>query len=143
MQNHWNLLYREEEREMVPLCLDQGVGFIPWSPLARGRLGRPPGAKPTKRSESDGFGKRLYGAVASADEKVLAALDALATRRKLPHAQVALAWLMARDGVAAPIVGATKLEHLETAAGAVGVTLAAEEMAPLEAAYVAHPVAGF
>jgi aryl-alcohol dehydrogenase-like predicted oxidoreductase len=152
MQNHYNLLYREEEREMAPLCRDQGVGMIPWSPLARGRLARAPGggagagagATATKRSETDRFGKMLYGgATAEADERVLAAVDAVARARKLPHAQVALAWLLGRDGVTAPIVGATKMEHLETAAGALGVQLSAEEVRALEAPYAPHPVAGF
>jgi len=143
MQNHYNLLYREEEREMVPLCRDQGVGIIPWSPLARGRLARGPEAKETKRSETDRFGKALYSSMAQADQQVIAALDQVAKARKLPHAQVALAWLLQKDGVTAPIVGATKMEHLEAAAGAVGVPLTKEELAALEAPYVPHPVAGF
>ncbi len=143
MQNHYNLLYREEEREMVPLCRDQGVGLIPWSPLARGRLARPPEAKATKRSETDRFGKTLYASMADADGRLLAALDGLAKRRGLPHAQLALAWLLQRDGVTAPIVGATKMEHLETAVAALGVSLSKEEVAALEAPYVPHPIAGF
>ena len=143
MQNHYNLLYREEEREMVPLCRDQGVGLLPWSPLARGHLARAPEAKGTKRSETDRFGKTLYSSMAEADQEVIVALDQLAKARKLPHAQVALAWLLQKDGVTAPIVGATKMEHLEVAAGAVDVPLAKEEVAALEAPYVPHPVAGF
>jgi aryl-alcohol dehydrogenase-like predicted oxidoreductase len=143
MQNHYNLLYREEEREMVPLCRDQGAGIIPWSPLARGRLARGPEAKATKRSETDRFGKALYSAMAQADQLVIAALDALAKARRLPHAQIALAWLLQKEGVTAPIVGATKMDHLEAAAGAVGVPLSEEEVAALEAPYVPHPVAGF
>jgi aryl-alcohol dehydrogenase-like predicted oxidoreductase len=143
MQNHYNVLYREEEREMVPLCRDQGVGLIPWSPLARGRLARPPEAKGTKRSETDRFGKTLYAPMAEADQHVLAAVDALARARKLPHAQIALAWLLQKDAVAAPIVGATKMEHLEAAVGALGVQLSKEEVAALEAPYLPHPVAGF
>jgi aryl-alcohol dehydrogenase-like predicted oxidoreductase len=143
MQNHYNLLYREEEREMVPLCRDQGVGMIPWSPLARGRLARAAGAGETKRSETDRFGKTLYSSMAEADRQVIAALDQLAKLRKVPPAQVALAWLLQKDGVTAPIVGATNMEHLETAAGAVGVTLSKEEVAALEAPYVPHPIAGF
>jgi len=143
MQNHYNLLYREEEREMVPLCRDQGVGIIPWSPLARGRLARGPEAQATKRSETDRFGKVLYEPVAHADRQVIAALDALAKARKLPHAQVALAWLLQKDGVTAPIVGATKMEHLDAAVGALGVQLSKEEAAGLEAPYVPHPIAGF
>jgi 1-deoxyxylulose-5-phosphate synthase len=143
MQNHYNLLYREEEREMAPLCRDQGVGIIPWSPLARGRLARGPEAQATKRSETDRFGKILYEPTAQADQQVIAALDALAKARHLPHAQVALAWLLQKDGVTAPIVGATKMEHLDAAVGALAVPLSKEEVAGLEAPYVAHPVAGF
>jgi aryl-alcohol dehydrogenase-like predicted oxidoreductase len=143
MQNHYNLLYREEEREMVPLCRDQGVGLIPWSPLARGHLARGPGAKGTRRSETDRFGKTLYSAMAEADQRVIAALDGLSKARELPQAQIALAWLLARDLVTSPIVGATKLEHLETAVGALGVRLSEEEVTALEAPYVTHPVAGF
>ena len=143
MQNHYNLLYREEEREMVPLCRDQGVGMIPWSPLARGLLARAPQSQATKRSETDRFSKALYERTAEADQRVIAAVDQVAAARKLPHAQIALAWLLARGGVTAPIVGATKMEHLETAVGAVGLALSKEEAAALEAAYVPHPVAGF
>jgi len=143
MQNHYNLLYREEEREMAPLCLDQGVGMIPWSPLARGRLARGPEARGTKRSETDRFGKTLYAAMAEADARVIAELDRIAKARALPHAQIALAWLLSKAGVTAPIVGATKLEQLETAAGAIGVQLSNEEVAALEAPYMPHPIAGF
>jgi aryl-alcohol dehydrogenase-like predicted oxidoreductase len=143
MQNHYNLLYREEEREMVPLCRDQGVGLIPWSPLARGHLARGPQAKGTKRSETDRFGQTLYSAMPEADQGVIAAVDEVAKARKLPHAQVALAWLLQKDGVTAPIVGATKMEHLEAAVGALGVPLSREEVKALEAPYVAHPIAGF
>jgi len=143
MQNHYNLLYREEEREMVLLCRNQGVGIIPWSPLARGRLAREPEAKATKRSETDRFGKTLYSSMAQADQQVMAAVDGLAKARKLPHAQIALAWLLGKDAVTAPIVGATKMEHLETAVGALGVPLSKEEVTALEAPYVPHPVAGF
>jgi aryl-alcohol dehydrogenase-like predicted oxidoreductase len=143
MQNHYNLLYREEEREMVPLCRDQGVGLIPWSPLARGRLARAPEAEGTKRSETDRFGKTLYSSMAEADRRVTAAVDELARARKLPHAQVALAWLLQRDAVAAPIVGATKLEHLEDAVKALGVQLSKEEVTALETPYVPHPISGF
>ncbi|MGE5247964.1 MAG: aldo/keto reductase [Verrucomicrobiota bacterium] len=143
MQNHYNLLYREEEREMIPLCRDQGVGLIPWSPLARGHLARAPQAQGTKRSETDRFGKTLYSSMPDADGRVLAAVDHLAKTRNLPHAQIALAWLLQKDGVAAPIVGATKMEHLETAVAALGVRLSGEEVAALESPYLAHPIAGF
>ncbi len=143
MQNHYNLLYREEEREMIPLCRDHGVGLIPWSPLARGHLARAPQAQGTKRSETDRFGKTLYSTMPEADARVLAAVDNLAKMRNLPHAQIALAWILQRDGVTAPIVGATKMEHLETAVAALGVRLSAEEVAALESPYLAHPIAGF
>ena len=142
MQNHLNLLYREEEREMNPLCLDQGVGLIPWSPLARGHLARPPAAEATKRSETDRFGKAVYGKTADVDRPVLEAVDALAKARGLGHAEVALAWLLGKPGVAAPIVGATKMEHLEAAARAVDVTLTVDEVAALEAPYAPHAIAG-
>ncbi len=143
MQNHYNLLYREEEREMVPLCKDQGVGMIPWSPLARGRLARGPEGGGTRRSEKDRFGKTLYSAMPDADQRVLGALDVLSKSRQLPHAQLALAWLLQRPGVTAPIVGATKMEHLETAVKALEVSLSPAEVAALEAGYAPHPVAGF
>jgi 1-deoxyxylulose-5-phosphate synthase len=143
MQNHYNLIYREEEREMLPLCRDQGVGLVPWSPLARGHLARGPEATQTRRSETDRFGKTLYASMAEADQGVIAAVDALAQARKLEHAQIALAWLLQKDAVTAPIVGATKLEHLEAAVGALGVQLSKQELAALEAPYVPHPIAGF
>ncbi|HLK41531.1 MAG TPA: aldo/keto reductase [Polyangiaceae bacterium] len=143
MQNHYNLLYREEEREMGPLCRDQGVGMIPWSPLARGRLARGPEEKGTKRSETDRFGKILYGSTAEADTRIVAQVDAIAKARKLPHAQVALAWLLQKGGVTAPIVGATKMDHLDTAVAALGVSLSKEEVLALEAPYAPHAVAGF
>ena len=142
MQNHWNLLYREEEREMAPLCRDQGVGIIPWSPLARGKLARPPEAK-TARTETDQFGKRLYASTEAADARVQTALDELAKARGLPHAQVALAWLLQKSGVTAPIVGATKVHHLEDAVASLDLKLTSDEVRTLEAAYVPHPVAGF
>jgi aryl-alcohol dehydrogenase-like predicted oxidoreductase len=141
MQNHYNLLYREEEREMLPLCRDQGVGVITWSPLARGHLARGPEARPTKRSETDRFGKSLYSSMGEADKRVIDGLDRVARARKLPHAQLALAWLL-QKGVTAPIVGATKLEHLETAVGALGVRLTDDEVRALETPYVPHLVAG-
>ena len=141
MQNHWNLVYREEEREMAPLCRDQGVGMIPWSPLARGKLARPPEAK-TARTETDAFGKRLYAATEEADARVLQALDGVAKKRGVPHAQVALAWLLGKEGVTSPIVGATKMQHLEHAVASLDVKLTREEVEALEASYVPHPIAG-
>jgi 1-deoxyxylulose-5-phosphate synthase len=143
MQNHYNLIYREEEREMMGLCLDQGMGVIPWSPLARGRLTRPWQAETTKRSETDAFGKRMYGSTEEADRKVIDRLSEIAQKRGVPMAQVALAWLLAKPAVTAPIVGATKPHHLEDAVAALTVKLTAEEMTALEEPYVPHPVLGF
>ena len=142
MQNHYNLLYREEEREMVALCRAEGVGMIPWSPLARGRLTRKPD-ETTGRAETDAFGKTLYTAFAEADRAVIDAVGAVAEERGLPRAQVALAWLLSKPGVTAPIVGASKPHHLDDAVAALSVTLSAEEIARLEAPYVPHAVAGF
>src|ERR1700729_225017 len=114
MQNHYNLLYREEEREMNALCRDQGVGLIPWSPLARGRLARGAGSPGlTSRSETDRFGQILYGASADADGRILERVDGMAKARGVPNAQVALAWLLRQKGVTAPIIGATKMQHLD------------------------------
>jgi len=141
MQNHMNLLYREEEREMLPLCRDQGVGVIPWSPLARGRLARPWG-EATKRSETDRFGQYLYRRTEESDHAVVDRVGEIAAARGVPRAQVALAWLLAKPGVTAPIVGATKLEQLSDSVAALKVKLSAEEIARLEEAYVPHPVAG-
>jgi 1-deoxyxylulose-5-phosphate synthase len=142
MQPHYNLLYREEEREMVPLCLDQGVGVIPWSPLARGKLARPWAAETTRRSESDGFGKNLYARTAEADKGVVDRLAEVASARGVSQAQIALAWLLAKPAVTAPIVGATKVHHLQDAISAVDLKLTAEEIKSLEEPYVAHPVLG-
>ncbi len=138
MQNHYNLLYREEEREMMPLLADQGVASIPWSPLARGRLTRPWGAV-TGRSQQDVFGANLYH---DSDQAVVAATIAVAERRGISPAQVALAWVLSHDVVASPIVGATKPHHLADAVAALDVHLSADEVAQLESPYVPHPVAG-
>jgi aryl-alcohol dehydrogenase-like predicted oxidoreductase len=142
MQNHYNLLYREEEREMIPLCRVEGIGVIPWSPLARGRLARPWQSETTKRSETDRFGNTMYAKTEEADQKVVEALTALAQKRGVPQAQLALAWMLGRPGITAPIVGATKPNHLEDAVAALSVKLTPEEMAGLEAPYVPHPVLG-
>jgi 1-deoxyxylulose-5-phosphate synthase len=139
MQNHYNLLYREEEREMLPLCADQGVGVIPWSPLARGRLTRPWDAV-TGRTETDEFGKTLYR---SEDEVIVSRVLEIAAKRDLPAAQVALAWLLRNPAVTSPIVGVTKPSHLTDAVAAVDVTLEDDEAAYLEEPYVPHAVAGF
>jgi aryl-alcohol dehydrogenase (NADP+) len=139
MQNHYNLMYREEEREMIPLCLDQGVGVIPWSPLARGRLARPWDTS-TNRSGQDGPGQTLYD---EADKPVVDAVGEVADGRGIPPAQVALAWLLAQPGVDAPIVGATKPHHLDDAIAALDVTLSDAEIDALRAPYRPHEVAGF
>ncbi len=138
MQDHYNLLNREEEREMLPLCADQGVGVIPWSPLARGRLARGWGTT-TDRSESDEFGARLYE---ESDRAVVERVAAVAGERGVPMAQVALAWLLANPVVTAPIVGATRLGHIEDALAAVDLELSAEELDRLEEPYVPHEVSG-
>jgi aryl-alcohol dehydrogenase-like predicted oxidoreductase len=143
MQNHYNLVYREEEREMIPLCLDQGVGVIPWSPLARGFLTGTrtrSGERRTTRAETDQFTDRLYGRPEDFD--VADRVAEVAGERGVPPAQMALAWLMHRPGVTAPIVGATKAEHLEDALAAAELDMADDDMARLEEAYVPHPVLG-
>ena len=139
MQDHYNLLYREEEREMLPLCADQGVGAIPWSPLARGRLARP-WAEQTSRSETDEFGRTLYS---EDDRPIVDAVIDVAEKRGIAPAQVALAWLLAKPVVDAPIVGATKSHHLDDAVAAVEVRLDESEIESMEKAYQPHAVAGF
>ncbi len=144
MQDHYNLLYREEEREMIGLCLDQGIGVIPWSPLARGRLARPWDERAnTERAGTDEFGKTLYARTEAADRAVVERLGEVAAARGVPPAQVALAWLLGKPAVTAPIVGATKPHHLEDAIAALSIKLTAEEVARLEEPYVPHPVLGF
>ena len=143
MQNHYNLIYREEEREMIPQCLDQGVGVIPWSPLARGVLAgnrSRAGEKRTTRSETDQFTDYLYNQPTDFD--VVDADGDVATDRGVPPAQVALAWLLAKPGVTAPIVGATKPGHMEDALAAEALELTDDEIKRLETPYVAHPVLG-
>ena len=142
MQNYVNLLYREEEREMLPLCAAEGIGVIPWSPLARGRLTRD-WDDTSARSETDEFGKRLYAKSADADRKVVERLTQVAAARGVPRAQVALAWLLAKPIITAPIVGATKLQHLDDALAAVTLKLSAQEITLLEGPYVPHAIAGF
>src|SRR4029079_18939477 len=136
MQNHYNLIYREEEREMLPLCQDQGVGVIPWSPLARGRLTRPWDTR-TSRSETDQFGSSLYR---DEDQAVVERVLAVAERRGVAPAQVALAWLLAQPGVTSPIVGITRREHLDDAVAAVDLELTDDEVADLSTGYVPHGV---
>lgn len=143
MQNHYNLVYREEEREMIPLCEDEGIGVIPWSPLARGMLAGTRsklGDSSTSRSSSDGLDQILYDQ--PSDWEVVDAVKKVAAERGEPPARVALAWLMSRPAVTAPIVGATKLKHLDDALAAVEIELSDEEVAALEAPYLAHPVKG-
>ncbi|ANF95298.1 aldo/keto reductase [Paenibacillus bovis] len=142
MQNYVNLLYREEEREMLPLCKAEGIGVIPWSPLARGRLTRDWEAE-TTRSESDTFGQGLYANTADADRQVVERVAQIAEQRGIPRAQVALAWVLQKEPITAPIVGATKLNHLEDAVAALDVQLTADEIRQLEEPYVPHPVVGF
>jgi aryl-alcohol dehydrogenase-like predicted oxidoreductase len=141
MQNFYNLLYREEEREMLPLCVDAGIGVLPWSPLARGRLAHAWTAA-TPRSQTDTYGGGLFAATVESDRKVADEAAAIAEARGVPRAQVAIAWLTQKSAVTAPIVGASKLQHLDDAVGALELKLTAEEIAQLEAPYVPHPVAG-
>jgi aryl-alcohol dehydrogenase-like predicted oxidoreductase len=142
MQNHLNLLYREEEREMLPLCAAEGIAVIPWSPLARGRLTRDWDIA-SKRADSDQVLHRLYDATEEADRRVADAVKAVAEARGVPRAQVAMAWVMQKSGVTAPIVGASKLSHLDDAVAALSLQLTPDEIARLEAPYVPHAVAGF
>ena len=141
MQNHYNLLYREEEREMIPLCLDQGIGVIPWSPLARGLLARGPGPEATARGGSDQLTPQLYDH--PGDSAIVAANAAVAANRGVTPAETALAWLLSRPGVTAPIVGVTKLEQLDAAVRALDLTLTREECAALEAPYSPRPIRGW
>jgi aryl-alcohol dehydrogenase-like predicted oxidoreductase len=142
MQNLVNLLYREEEREMLPLCAAEGIGVIPWSPQARGRLTRD-WDYTSIRTETDDAHQRLFGKSAEADRKVVDRVAEIAAARGIPRAQVALAWLLAKPVITAPIVGATKLHHLDDALASVNVKLSADEVASLEAPYVPHAVVGF
>ncbi|MNI13478.1 L-glyceraldehyde 3-phosphate reductase [compost metagenome] len=142
MQNYVNLLYREEEREMLPLCEAEGIGVIPWSPLARGRLTRDWDEAST-RSTSDEFGKQLYAKTVEADRTVALRVKEIAEERGIPRAQVALAWVLQKKPVTAPIVGATKMAHLEDAAAAVSIHLSPDEIKRLEESYIPHPVVGF
>jgi len=143
MQNHYNLLYREEEREMMALCQAEQIGVIPWSPLARGRLTRPWKAETTKRSETDKFGNGMYSRTEDSDRKVVDRLGECAETRGLPRAQIALAWMLSKPYITAPIVGATKPHHLADAVAALAVRLTPEEIKSLEELYEPHPVLGF
>ncbi len=141
MQNQINLLYREEEREMVPLCLDQGVGMIPWSPIARGRLARPAGVE-TERTRQDAYGRFLFDRTVEADARVIGAVEVLARQLDRPMAQVALAWLRQKPGVSSPIIGVTRVEQLHDAVAGLTLTLTSEQMAQLEADYLPHAPLG-
>jgi aryl-alcohol dehydrogenase-like predicted oxidoreductase len=143
MQNHYNLIYREEEREMMKLCQAEGIGVIPWSPLARGRLARPWQAEATKRSETDQFGKTLYMQTEEVDRKVIDRLNQVAEKRGVPPAQISLAWMLSKPFITAPIVGASKAHHLKDAVAALSLPLTPEEIASLEEPYTPHPVLGF
>jgi aryl-alcohol dehydrogenase (NADP+) len=140
MQNHYNLLYREEEREMIPLCRSEGIGVIPWSPLARGLLTRPHGANDSARQTSDAYTPKLYGS--AHDAAIIGALEREARKHGVPMAQLALSWLLSQPGVTAPIVGATKPDHLETAIKAVDSPLDPAIAAELEKHYRPRTVAG-
>lgn len=143
MQNHLNLLYREEEREMLPLCNAEGIGVIPWSPLARGRLTRDWNTQ-SDRSDTDEIGKGLYTSMtADADSRVVEAVAKIAKERGVPRAQIALAWVLAKSEVSAPIIGATKLQHLDDAVAALSIRLTAAEIQALEVNYIPHSVVGF
>lgn len=142
MQPEWNLLYREEEREMVPLCIDQGIGVIPWSPLARGRLARPWGEN-THRIATDGFGATLFANSEATDRQVADALTSVSESRGIPRAQVALAWLLGKPSVTAPIIGASNPSQLKDALAALTLVLDDEEVRALEGPYVPHAVVGF
>jgi len=142
MQNYLNLLYREEEREMLPLCQAEQVGVIPWSPLARGRLTRD-WEETSARSEMDEFGKVLYSAAAEADRRVVERVAEVAAKREVPRARVALAWVLQKASVTAPIVGATKMHHLDDAVAALSIKLTPEEISSMEEPYTPHPVLGF
>ncbi|AYG60700.1 aldo/keto reductase [Rhizobium jaguaris] len=142
MQNHVNLLYREEEREMLPFCEDQKIAVIPWSPLARGRLTRD-WDEATARSETDEFGKTLYTQAIDADRKVVEAVGTIAKARGVARAQVATAWILQKSAITAPIIGASKSGHITDAVAALSVKLTPEEIEALESPYIPHGVAGF
>jgi 1-deoxyxylulose-5-phosphate synthase len=142
MQNHLNLLYREEEREMLPLCRAEKIGVIPYSPLASGRLTRDWSAESTLRSETDQIAKAKYGSTAETDQQVVERVAELATRHGVPRTHIALAWLLQKEPVTAPIIGATKIAHLEEAVGALSVKLTRDEVTYLEERYVPHRIVG-
>jgi len=142
MQDHLNLIYREEEREMLPLCRAEGIGVIPYSPLASGRLTRDGAAESTLRSETDQIAKSKYDATAETDRQVVERVAQIADKHGVPRVHIALAWLLQKQPVVAPIIGATKIRHLEDAVGALSVTLSQDEVTYLEEPYVPHPIVG-
>ena len=142
MQNYLNLMYREEEREMLPLCRAEGVGVLPWSPMARGRLTRDWNTS-TNRLQTDEYGKTLYANTVEADRKVHEQVSKIAQQRDVPRAQIALAWVLQQPGITSPIIGASKVEHLDDAVAALSIQLTDEELDALEAPYVPHAVVGF
>lgn len=142
MQNHLNLIYREEEREMLPLCRDQGIGVIPYSPLASGRLTRDFTSETTLRSETDQIAKSKYDATAATDQQVVNRVAEMAEKHGVPRAHIALAWLLQKQPVTAPIIGATNITHLDDAVGALSVKLAPEEVTHLEEPYLPHRIVG-
>ena len=140
MQNYYNLLYREDEREMLRLCESEGMGVTPWSPLARGKLARPWTAEPpTERAKTDAFGTTLFEKTTEIDRPVIERTLEIARERGVPAAQVAMAWLLHKPAVTSPIVGATKVPHLDDAIAAVSLKLSAEDISRLEAPYLPHP----
>jgi aryl-alcohol dehydrogenase-like predicted oxidoreductase len=142
MQSEISLVMREEEREMIRLCRDQGIGLIPWSPLGGGKLTRPWG-ETTKRSQTDRFNKTMYDVTEGGSREVVAAVESLAKARGVPMAQIAMAWLLHKDGITSPIIGATKVKHIEDAVAAVDLRLSPEEIAQLEAPYQSRPVPAY
>jgi aryl-alcohol dehydrogenase-like predicted oxidoreductase len=142
MQNHLNLIYREEEREMLPLCREEKIGVIPYSPLASGRLTRDWSSESTLRSETDQIARRKYDATADTDRRVVERVAEIAEKRAVPRVHIALAWLLQKQPVVAPIIGATKIAHLDDAVGALSVRLSQEEVAHLEEPYEPHPIVG-
>jgi aryl-alcohol dehydrogenase-like predicted oxidoreductase len=142
MQNHLNLIYREEEREMLPLCREEKIGVIPYSPLASGRLTRDWSSETTLRSETDQIAKGKYDSTSETDQRVIERVAELAEKHEVPRAHIAIAWLLQKEPVTAPIIGATKISHLEESVNALSVKLAQDEVAYLEAPYVPHRIIG-
>ena len=142
MQNYVNLIYREEEREMLPLCADAGIAVMPWSPLARGKLARPADGASTQRSQTDRLQSVLYDQTQDADAKVISEVERIAGSRGVPMAQIALAWVLQKPAVTSPVIGATKAGHIDDAVAALDLKLTPEEIAALEKPYVPHEVTG-